>query len=59
MPCGGAAGGLGTCGTVCIWDVAPHWEGPSQQPQYLPTGLVLDCWVLKSVLEPLNVHIKK
>lgn len=54
-----SSGKAGTCGTAWIWDVAPHWEGPSRQPEYLPTGLVLDFWVLNSVEEPLNVNTKK
>lgn len=59
VPWGGAVGRLGTYGTAWIWDVDPQQEGPSRQPRYLPTGLVLDCWVLKSVQEPLNINKKK
>ncbi|KAI1240057.1 hypothetical protein IHE44_0011504 [Lamprotornis superbus] len=54
-----SSGKAGTYGPAWTWDVAPHREGPSPQPEYLPTGLVLDCWVLKSVQEPLNVKIKE
>lgn len=61
VPCGGAAGRLGHMAQhgFGMWPLTRKGEGPSHQPEYLSTGLVLDCWVLKSVQEPLNVNTRK